>query len=35
LTLLRGPIRRRVDAARTARTVVYLEDGRRVPGVGP
>lgn len=35
LALLRGPIRRRVDAARTARSVVYLEDGRRVPGVGP
>jgi 8-oxo-dGTP diphosphatase len=35
LTLLRGPVRRRVDAARHARGVVYLEDGRPVPGVGP
>jgi 8-oxo-dGTP diphosphatase len=35
LTLLRGPVRRRVRAARRARTVVYLEDGRPVPGVGP
>lgn len=35
LTLLRGPVRRRVDAARRARTAVYLEDGRPVPGVGP
>ena len=32
LALLRGPIRRRVKAARAA---VYLEDGRPVPGVGP
>lgn len=35
LALLRGPIRRRVDAARTASTVVYLEDGHPVRGVGP
>jgi 8-oxo-dGTP diphosphatase len=35
LPLLRGPIRRRVSAACEARTVIYLEDGRRVPGVGP
>lgn len=34
LTLLRGPIRRRVGAARKASTVVYLEDGHPVPGVG-
>ncbi len=34
LTLLRGPIRRRVDAARKAGTVIYLEDGQQVPGVG-
>ena len=33
LGLLRGPIRRRVRAARAARTVVYLEDGREVPGI--
>jgi 8-oxo-dGTP diphosphatase len=35
LTLLRGPVRRRVGAAHHAHTVVYLEDGRPVPGVGP
>jgi len=34
LTLLRGPIRRRVKAACGARGLVYLEGGRPVPGVG-
>ena len=34
LTLLRGPIRRRVEASRAA-SFVYLEEGRPVPGVGP
>jgi 8-oxo-dGTP diphosphatase len=35
LALLRGPIRRRVRAAtRGPRRLVYLEDGRAVPGVG-
>jgi 8-oxo-dGTP diphosphatase len=35
LGLLRGPIRRRVRAAAAGRQrLVYLEDGRRVPGVG-
>ena len=34
LTLLRGPIRRRVGAACNAKTAVYLEDGRAVPGIG-
>jgi 8-oxo-dGTP diphosphatase len=33
LPLLRGPIRRRVRAATAHRPLVYLEDGRRVPGV--
>ncbi len=33
LTLLRGPIRRRVRAACAARTAVYLEDGRPVAEV--
>jgi 8-oxo-dGTP diphosphatase len=33
LTLLRGPIRRRVRAASAGRRLVYLEDGRPVPGV--
>jgi hypothetical protein len=33
LLLLRGPIRRRVRAALAHRALVYLEDGRRVPGV--
>jgi 8-oxo-dGTP diphosphatase len=33
LPLLRGPIRRRVRAALAHRALVYLEDGRRVPGV--
>jgi 8-oxo-dGTP diphosphatase len=32
LTLLRGPIRRRVRAASAGRRLVYLEDGRPVPG---
>lgn len=35
LTLLRGPIRRRVRAACAAGTAVYLEDGRPVPDVAP
>jgi hypothetical protein len=30
LALLRGPIRRRVQAATQGRTLVYLEDGRPV-----
>jgi 8-oxo-dGTP diphosphatase len=34
LGLLRGPIRRRVRAAVGKRRLVYLEDGRPVPGVG-
>jgi 8-oxo-dGTP diphosphatase len=34
LGLLRGPIRRRVRAATGRKRVVYLEDGRRVRGVG-
>lgn len=34
LTLLRKPIRRRVKAASGATGFVYLEEGRRVPGVG-
>ena len=33
LPLLRGPIRRRVRAASARRALVYLEDGRPVPGV--
>ena len=33
LPLLRGPIRRRVKAASAHRALVYLEDGRPVPGV--
>jgi len=33
LTLLRGPIRRRVRAASAGRRLIYLEDGRPVPGV--
>jgi 8-oxo-dGTP diphosphatase len=33
LDLLRGPIRRRVRAARKAGTTVYLEDGRPVSGI--
>jgi 8-oxo-dGTP diphosphatase len=35
LTLLRGPVRRRVDAASRAAAFVYLEEGRPVPGIGP
>ncbi len=35
LVLLREPIRRRVRAATRGRRLVYLEDGRPVPGVGP
>jgi 8-oxo-dGTP diphosphatase len=34
LALLRGPIRRRVRAAIRGSRLVYLEDGRAVPGVG-
>ena len=34
LGLLRGPIRRRVHAAVGRTGLVYLEDGRPVPGVG-
>ena len=34
LGLLRGPIRRRVRAAARRRRLIYLEDGRPVPGVG-
>lgn len=34
LTLLRGPVRRRVRAATRANGFVYLEDGRLVPAVG-
>ena len=34
LGLLRGPIRRRVRAAAGRTRLVYLEDGRPVPGVG-
>ena len=33
LRLLRGPIRRRVQAAAASHAVVYLEDGRPVPAV--
>jgi 8-oxo-dGTP pyrophosphatase MutT (NUDIX family) len=35
LGLLRGPIRRRVRASAGRKRLVYLEDGRPVPGVGP
>jgi 8-oxo-dGTP diphosphatase len=35
LSLLRSPIRRRVQAAWLATSVVYLEEGRPVPGAGP
>jgi 8-oxo-dGTP diphosphatase len=35
LTLLRGPIRRRVAAAYNATTAVYLEDGHAVLGIRP
>jgi len=34
LTLLRGPIRRRVAAATRAKALIYLEDGRPVPKAG-
>jgi 8-oxo-dGTP pyrophosphatase MutT (NUDIX family) len=34
LTLLRGPIRRRVRAACSGRGLVYLEDGRPAEGIG-
>jgi 8-oxo-dGTP diphosphatase len=34
LALLRRPIRRRVRAASSGRAAVYLEEGRRVAGVG-
>jgi ADP-ribose pyrophosphatase YjhB (NUDIX family) len=34
LALLRGPVRRRVRAATGSKRLVYLEEGRRVPGVG-
>ena len=34
LTLLRGPVRRRVKAASRANGFVYLEEGRPVPDVG-
>jgi len=34
LTLLRGPVRRRVKAATRAHGFVYLEEGRPVPEVG-
>jgi 8-oxo-dGTP diphosphatase len=34
LSLLRPPIRRRVRAALAGRRLVYLEDGRPVPGAG-
>jgi len=35
LKLLRGPIRRRVSAASGSSGLVYLEDGRPVPGIRP
>ena len=35
LTLLRGPVRRRVDATFRAASFVYLEDGHPVPEAGP
>jgi hypothetical protein len=34
LALLRGPVRRRVRAATGSKRLIYLEDGRPVPGVG-
>lgn len=34
LSLLRRPVRRRVRAASRHRDLVYLENGRRAPGVG-
>ncbi len=33
LRLLRGPIRRRVRAACESGALIYLEDGRQVPGI--
>jgi 8-oxo-dGTP diphosphatase len=33
LTMLRGPIRRRVKAACRAKGLIYLEDGRKVRAV--
>ena len=35
LTMLRGPVRRRVKAAARAKAFLYLEEGRPVPGVRP
>jgi 8-oxo-dGTP diphosphatase len=35
LTMLRGPIKRRVRAACAARSTVYLEEGRQVDNVRP
>ena len=35
LKLLRGPLRRRVSAVSGASGLLYLEDGRPVPGIGP
>ena len=35
LSLLSGPVRRRVRAAWKAKRVRYLEDGRPVPGISP
>ena len=35
MKLLRGPIRRRVSSVCGASGLVYLEDGRPVPGAGP
>lgn len=34
-SLLRGPVRRRVEAGAGAQRCVYLEEGRPVPGVDP
>jgi 8-oxo-dGTP diphosphatase len=34
LDLLRGPIRRRIGAATGSKRLIYLENGRPVPGVG-
>ncbi len=34
LTLLRGPIRRRIRAACSGRGLIYLEDGRPAEGIG-
>jgi len=35
LTMLRGPIMRRVRAAAAAKSTVYLEEGRQVDHVRP